>query len=126
MDSDLYEILKNLDKDKKKEFLTEILNRIQFSGQGTTFQNPNVSGYGMGGRLGYRQPIGDDALTFGVSGNVNDIRTPYGNFGKSAITGGDINYDYGNNRLSMKYDKNGVMNGVPLRDLLQLIYQRRF
>jgi len=126
MDADVYEILKNLDKGKKQELLSDILNRIQLSGQGSNFQNQNVEGYGYGGRIGYRQPIGDDALTLGVTGNRFEAKTPYGIFGGGGISGGDINYDFGNNRLSMKYDKNGALGGVPLKDLLQLIYQKRF
>jgi hypothetical protein len=126
MNDEVSKVFDRLDKESKKELLSEILSRIQLSGGGSSFEDKFSSGYGYGGRIGYRQPLGDDALTVGVTGSGFKAKTPFGTFGQRGITGGDIGYEFGDNRLALKYDQNGVMAGVPLKDLLQLIYQRRF
>ena len=135
MNDEVSRVFDRLSKEGKKELLTEILNRVQLSGGGATFENEFAKGYGYGGRIGYRQPLEDGGLSVGLSGSGFQVRTPYGTFGQNQLTGGDIGYDFGDNRLTLKYDKNGVMTGssgnstvptMPLRDLLQLIYQRRF
>ena len=111
-----------LDDDGKRQLLSEILSRVQLSGGGSGFEDGPVKGYGYGGRLGYRQPIGEDALTLGISGGGYKVKTPYGDFSGRALGGADLGYNFGPNDLSARYNK----GQIPVKDLLQIMYQRKF
>ena len=126
MNDDISKIFDRLGREQKKELLSEILSRLQISGGGGSFEDQYSKGIGYGGRIGYRQPLANGAFTVGVSGQGYKVDTPFGKFSDRKITGGDLGYEFGDNKLALKYDENGVMGGVPLRDLLQLIYTRRF
>ena len=126
MNDNITSIYDKLGQQQKKELLADLLGRLELSGAGGTFEDQYSKGYGYGGRIGYRQPLDNGAFRVGLSGQGYSVNTPYGKFGNRQLTGGDIGYEFGNNNFALKYDRNGMFDGVPLRDLLQLIYTKKF
>jgi hypothetical protein len=130
MNDAVFEAFKQLDQEEQKNLLDTLLSRLQLGGSFSSFEDQYADGYGYGGRIGYRQPVGEDALTFGVSGSGYKVDTPFGSFGDRGVTGGDIGYEFGPNRLSASYERQGMIGNelgqVPVDDLIRLLYTRRF
>lgn len=75
------------------------LNNVQLSGGGQTFNDGNASGFGVGGRVGYAIPMGEDkSLTLGVSGGGSRMKmdTPTGKITKALATLNALDVAYRN------------------------------
>ena len=92
--------------------LKSILDRTQFSGYGEAGGNRQNSNQFFSGRVGYTQPVGEGAVTGGLSGMSMKYKgeTPEGrkySGGKDALTGVDLGYGDAKQRLMMKYARPG-------------------
>jgi hypothetical protein len=130
MNDDILTAFQSLNEAEQRNFLSTLVSRLQLDLNASSFEDPYATGYGYGGRVGYRQPIGEDALVLGLRGSGFKAETPYGTFRDRGITGGDIGYEFGPNRLSASYEKQGYigneLGGVPVDDLLRIMYSRSF
>jgi hypothetical protein len=115
-----------LDTDPNK--LQEILNRMQLqASMGKITQGGTDTVYG-GGRAGYSLPVGDNALTAGLT--AGGYSNKYGDdFG---LTGADVAYNFGKNAIGANYEKNRYVQelnprgGIDTGKLLELFYRRQF
>jgi len=110
--------------------LQEVLSRLQLSGQYQSIDGQDASGGAYGGRIGYSFPIGSNNLDVGLSGSGYSVDTPFGQQRQNQLTGGDLSYSFGPNRLSATYDRFGALPGdvgmSPIENLFKLTYQRQF
>ena len=93
--------------------LKNILNRVSVSAMGEDMRNQGMKNRFVTGRVGYRQPVGDDAeVGVGLSGLHAKYsgQTPQGqkfSGGKTMVSGVDLSYGDKKNNLYAKY-------GVPM------------
>jgi hypothetical protein len=99
--------------------LQEILNRLQLSGGYQSIDGQDVRGGAYGGRIGYSFPAGSNSLDVGLSGSGFSVNTPLGRQRQNQMTGADLSYNFGRNKLSAAYDRFGD-------NLFRLSYQRQF
>ena len=128
---EIFAAFQQLSEKEKQSVLSALLQNLQLSGSASGFENGGVSGYGYGGRLGYEVPMGDDrGLSFGVTGSGYSVDTPVGTFSDRELTGGDIGYRFGPNRVSAAYEKRGMAGNelgmIPTEDIIRLLYSRQF
>jgi hypothetical protein len=118
---DILAAFSQLNEREKESFLARLLQNLQLSGSASGFADEYTNGYGYGGRVGYEIPVGDDrALSLGLTGRFSDRQ----------ITGGDIGYSFGPNRVSASYEQQGMAGNelgmVPTEDIIRLLYSRQF
>ena len=128
---EIFAAFQQLSEKEKQSVLSTLLQNLQLSGSANRFENEYVDGYGYGGRIGYEVPMGDDrALSFGLTGSGYSVDTPVGNFSDRELTGGDIGYSFGPNRVSASYQKQGMAGNelgmIPTEDIIRLLYSRQF
>ena len=128
---DILAAFSQLNEKEKKSFLANLLQNLQLSGSASGFADEYTNGYGYGGRVGYEIPMGDDrALSLGLTGSGYSVDTPVGRFSDRQITGGDIGYSFGPNRVSASYEQQGMAGNelgmVPTEDIIRLLYSRQF
>jgi hypothetical protein len=128
---EIFAAFQQLSEKEKQTILSTLLQNLQLSGSATQFENQYVDGYGYGGRIGYEVPMGDDrGLSFGLTGSGYSVDTPYGTFSDRELTGGDVGYRFGPNKLSASYETKGMAGNelgvVPTEDIIRLLYSRQF
>jgi hypothetical protein len=124
---DLDRIFARLSPSQQKSFLDEILPMLRISGGLEQTGNDFAKATGYGGRLGMEIPVGKDNVGFGVAGSGSKVKTPYGTFSQSDLTGGDVYYNTGPHQLSASYQKRGATPaGEPMRNLVNLLYKYKF
>jgi hypothetical protein len=130
VNDDVFQAFQSLNESEQKSLLSTLLSRLQLDLNASSFEDQYASGYGYGGRVGYRQPVGEDALTFGLRGSGFKAETPFGTFKDRGVSGGDIGYEFGPNRISASYENQGYigneLGGIPVDDLVRLLYTRQF
>jgi hypothetical protein len=91
------------------DYVSSILDRVEASGYADQMQQGKNKSRFMTGRLGYRQPIGDNSqISGGLSGRAvdwegEDDRGNKYQGGKSGLTGADLAYEDDKQRLAVKY-----------------------
>jgi hypothetical protein len=122
--------LLNLSPNQLKEIISRVNAGYSVSG--------GSQGYGGGGRVGYTQPMGNDALSVGISGSGYKYG-PYSDFQPTAV---DATYHTGNNDIGLQYSQNQsnmrgqlpqeiqqnipVQAPVTMENLLQLLFRKSF
>jgi hypothetical protein len=127
----IYERVQQMSQEEKSNLLGNLLKRLQLNATYQQFADQYVDGSGFAGRIGYTQPLDRESdLSFGVSGSGYKVDTPVGRLQDYGVTGGDIGYRFGPNRISASYDRSGSIGNelgqVPVQDLVRLLYQRQF
>ena len=115
--------LENLSQQDQQSILAALIRNLSIQGQLGSIDNNGMSGYSYGGRVGSSLPIGDGMFRAGIAGQGYRVKNPYDTMSEREITGGDLGYSWGNNDLSLSYDKQGGTGGVPL---IQLLFQKYF
>ncbi len=127
----ILERVQQMNQKEKASFLDDLMKRLQVNFDYSQFADQYTDGSAFGGRIGYTQPMGKESdLSLGVSGSGYKVNTPVGQFKDYGVTGGDIGYRFGPNRISASYDKYGSVGNelgqVPVKDLVRLLYSRQF